>query len=67
MQGGDTFDTYHNESWQVLEVRKNTDTDPIEQWVWDQGYVDAPMAGLYDFRYRIVTLSWDLHRSTEVM
>lgn len=27
--GGDTFDYYYNEAWQVLEERKNGDSDPL--------------------------------------
>lgn len=41
--GSDTFDFYYNEQYQVLEVRKNGDTDPYEQYVYDQRYVDAPV------------------------
>jgi RHS repeat-associated protein len=40
---GDTYDYYYNESWQVLETRKNADTDPLEQYVWDIRYIDAPV------------------------
>jgi RHS repeat-associated protein len=38
-----TYDYYYNESWQVLEVRKDADTDPYEQYVWDIRYIDAPV------------------------
>jgi len=29
-----TYDSYHNEEWQTLEVRKDADADPLEQYVW---------------------------------
>ena len=41
--GNDTFDFYYNEQYQVVEVRKNGDTDPYEQYVYDQRYIDAPV------------------------
>ena len=41
--GSDTFDFYYNEQYQVLEVRKNGDTDPYEQYVYDVRYIDAPV------------------------
>ena len=41
--GSDTFDFYYNRSYQVVEVRKNGDTDPYEQTVYDGRYVDAPV------------------------
>jgi len=48
--GADTFDDYHNESWQVVEVRKNqaSDADPIEQFVYDTNYIDALVMRWYD-------------------
>lgn len=48
--GSDTFDDYHNESWQVVEVRKNqaSDADPIEQFVYDTNYIDALVMRWYD-------------------
>ena len=41
--GSDTFDFYYNEQYQVVEVRKNGDTDPYEQTVYDVRYIDAPV------------------------
>jgi len=43
-----TYDYYYNESWQVLEVRKGGDTDPLEQYVWGIQYVDAPVVRFRD-------------------
>jgi RHS repeat-associated protein len=43
-----TYDYYYNESWQVLEVRKGGDTDPLEQYVWGVQYVDAPVVRFRD-------------------
>ena len=54
----DTYDYYYNEShglrslgeagWQVLEVRKGGDTDPLEQYVWGLQYIDAPVVRFRD-------------------
>ena len=41
--GGDTFDYYHNDEHQTVEVRRNGDTDAYEQYVYDQRYIDAPV------------------------
>jgi hypothetical protein len=46
--GTDTLDYYYNENWQVLEVRKNGSANPLEQWVWDQRYIDAPVLRWHD-------------------
>jgi YD repeat-containing protein len=46
--GTDTLDYYYNENWQVLEVRKNGSSNPLEQWVWDQRYIDAPVLRWHD-------------------
>jgi len=43
-----TYDYYYNESWQVLEVRKGGDTDPLEQYVWGVQYIDAPIVRFRD-------------------
>jgi RHS repeat-associated protein len=50
-----TYDYYYNESWQVLEVRKGGDTDPLEQYVWGLQYIDAPVV-----RFRDGNLDGDL-------
>ena len=43
---------YFNESWQVLEVRKEVsgtlNSNPLEQYVWHEVYVDAPVLRDYD-------------------
>ena len=41
--GGDTWDCYQNERNQTIEVRKNSDTDAYEQYVFDQRYIDTPV------------------------
>jgi RHS repeat-associated protein len=53
-----TYDYYYNEShglrslgeagWQVLEVRKDADADPLEQYVWGLNYIDVPVVRFYD-------------------
>ena len=43
-----TYDYYYNESWQIVEVRKDSDTDPLEQYVWDIRYIDAPVVRFRD-------------------
>ena len=43
-----TFDYYYNESGQVLEVRKDGDADPLEQYVWDIRYIHAPVVRFRD-------------------
>jgi len=42
------YNYYYNHQWQVVEVRKNGDTDPLEQWVWHKYHVDAPAIRYYD-------------------
>jgi RHS repeat-associated protein len=43
LAGGETWDYYYNEEHQVVEVRKNGDTDAFEQYVWGARYIDAPV------------------------
>ncbi len=43
-----TYDYYFNTNWQMLEVRKDSDTDPYKQYVWSLRYVDAPVLRDYD-------------------
>jgi RHS repeat-associated protein len=43
-----TYDYYLSESWQVLEVRKDANTTPLEQYVWHPYYVDALALRVYD-------------------
>jgi RHS repeat-associated protein len=44
--------SYFNESWQVLEVRKEVggtiNANPLEQYVWHPFYLDAPLLRDYD-------------------
>jgi hypothetical protein len=42
------LDYYYNTSWQVLEIRKDADADPLKQYVWDARYIDAPVVRFYD-------------------
>ncbi|MCA9214677.1 MAG: hypothetical protein KDB27_16505, partial [Planctomycetales bacterium] len=44
----DTYDYYYNTNWQVLEVRKDSDTDPLEEYIWHPYYVDAIALRFYD-------------------
>jgi RHS repeat-associated protein len=46
--GGSTFDYFYNTAHQLLEVRKDADTDPIEQYVWDRSYIDSPVLWFHD-------------------
>ena len=46
--GGDTYDYYYNESWQVLEVRKGGSANSYEQYVWGVQYIDAPVVRFQD-------------------
>ena len=41
-------DHYYNESWQLLEVRRDGDADPYEQIVWDIRYIDSPICRFRD-------------------
>jgi RHS repeat-associated protein len=43
-----TYDYYHNSARQILETRKNGDTDPYEQHVWGLRYVHSPVCRFYD-------------------
>jgi len=47
--GDDTYDYYYNESWQVLEVRKDSRTNKTyQQYVWGVQYIDAPVVQFRD-------------------
>ena len=46
--GGDTYDYYYNESWQVLEVRKGESQNAYQQYVWGANYIDAPVVSFLD-------------------
>jgi RHS repeat-associated protein len=43
---------YLNESWQILEIRKEVsgsiNANPLEQYVWHEFYIDAPLLRDYD-------------------
>jgi len=43
-----TLDMYYNENWQILEVRKDGNADPLKQYVWHAYYIDAPAIRYYD-------------------
>jgi len=42
-----TYDYYYN-GQQIVETRKDADTDPLEQFVWHTYYIDALAARYYD-------------------
>jgi len=46
--GETTDDYYYNQSCQVLKVRRGGDPDPLDQYVWDVRYVDAPVVRFHD-------------------
>jgi len=46
--GETTTHYFFNESWQVLETRVGDDPDPLDQYVWDIRYVDAPVVRFHD-------------------
>ena len=47
--GADTdYDYYYNVAWQIVEVRKDGDADPLKQYVWDIRYIDAAVLRWYD-------------------
>ncbi|WP_339910566.1 RHS repeat-associated core domain-containing protein [Symmachiella dynata] len=43
-----TYDYYLNENWQNVEIRRNGDTDPYEQFVWHHYYIDALLLRDFD-------------------
>lgn len=43
-----TYAYYYNEDWQVLEVREDGVSNPIEQFIWHPYYIDAPAVRFYD-------------------
>ncbi|MCC7408891.1 MAG: RHS repeat-associated core domain-containing protein [Phycisphaeraceae bacterium] len=43
-----TLDDYFNQQWQLLEVRKNSDSDPLERYIWSKRYIDAPVLTFRD-------------------
>jgi hypothetical protein len=53
-----TYDYYYNEQWQLLEERKDGDTDPLNQYLWHPYYIDAlaipPSRSLLDWRIGLV-------------
>jgi len=42
-------DSYYNEGYQELETRRNGSSNPYQQYVWDQRFIDTPIV-----RYRDV-------------
>jgi RHS repeat-associated protein len=45
---GEARDYYYNESWQVVEERKNGSADAHTEYVWDFRYIDAPVVRWQD-------------------
>ena len=43
-----TIDYYYNESWQLVEERKDGSSYPLAQYVWHPEYVDALALRWYD-------------------
>lgn len=43
-----TYDYYYNTGWQILEIRKDSDTDPYDQYVWGIRYVHSPVCRFRD-------------------
>jgi RHS repeat-associated protein len=39
---------FFNEKWQVLEVRKDGNVNPLETFAWQMGYIDAPLVRWHD-------------------
>ncbi|REK29519.1 MAG: RHS repeat-associated core domain-containing protein [Planctomycetota bacterium] len=46
--GGVDLAFYYNENQQLLEEHQGTDEDPLNQYVWDLRYVDAPIVRFHD-------------------
>jgi hypothetical protein len=44
----DTYDSFYNEAWQLLEERKDGDADPLNQFVWNADYIDSLALRYYD-------------------
>jgi len=42
------YDYYYNETWQMLEVRKDGSANSFEQFVWDVRYINAPVVRFRD-------------------
>ena len=45
---GVAYDYYYNTGWRILEIRKDSDTDPYEQYVWGIRYVHSPVCRFRD-------------------
>jgi len=43
-----TYDYFYNESWQAVEVRLDGVADPLDQFLWDVRYIDAPVVRFHD-------------------
>jgi RHS repeat-associated protein len=39
---------FFNENWQVVETRVGADPDPLDQYVWDVRYIDAPVVRFHN-------------------
>ena len=46
--GGVVEAFFYNENQQLLEERQGADEDPLNQYVWDLRYVDAPIVRFHD-------------------
>jgi RHS repeat-associated protein len=46
--GSVSHDNYYTASWQLAEVRKNSDADPLDQYVWGLRYIDAAVVRFHD-------------------
>jgi len=55
------FHYYYNESWQCVEVREDTDTDPSKQYYWHNYYIDA-----LALRYHDATGDGDFQDTDEI-
>ena len=46
--GGSTYDSYFNNGWKALEIRKDGSANPWKQYVWSIRYIDAVICRFYD-------------------
>ena len=46
--GTTTLDSFYNEKWQEIEVRKNGASTAYTQNIWDKRYIDAPIVRFRD-------------------
>ena len=49
LAGGTATDYFYNQQWQVVEERTQSGpTTTVDQYVWDQSYVDSPIVRFHD-------------------